>query len=66
MVNPTKIIRINGRVHHKLKLVCVKFEIKMEDLATAIIENGLKDEQNLNMIVEAIKSKRGSIPHKSA
>ena len=50
-----KPVLVKAALHRQLKRVCFNHEVKLQDLANAIIESVLNEEKELTSIVEKLK-----------
>jgi hypothetical protein len=50
-----KPVLVKAGLHRQLKRICFNHDVKLQDLADAIIENVLNDEKKLTLIIEKLK-----------
>lgn len=50
-----KPVLVKAALHRQLKRICFNYDVKLQDLADAIIESVLNDEKKLTLIVEKLK-----------
>lgn len=50
-----KPVLVKASLHRQLKRVCFNYDVKLQDLADAIIESVLNEEKKLALIVEKLK-----------
>jgi len=56
--NKYKPVEIRGTLHHTLKLKALAKEVLLRDLASAIIEAGLADEQLIDKLISQLTNQR--------
>jgi len=50
-----KPVLVKAGLHRQLKRVCFNYDVKLQDLADAILESVLNDEKKLASIIEKLK-----------
>ena len=50
-----KPVLVKATLHRQLKRVCFNYDVKLQDLADAIIESVLNEEKKLTSIIEKLK-----------
>lgn len=48
-------VLVKASLHRQLKRICFNQDVKLQDLANAIIESVLNDEKKLTLIIEKLK-----------
>lgn len=48
-------VLVKASLHRQLKRICFNQDVKLQDLANAIIETVLNDEKKLTLIIEKLK-----------
>lgn len=51
-----KYLKINGRVHHRIKVLALEYGIEMRVLANAMLESVLEDESRLAELVTRLEA----------
>jgi len=58
MLHPNEVrkpVLVKASLHRQLKRICFNHDLKLQDLADAIIENVLNDEKKLTSVTEKLK-----------
>ena len=58
MLRPDEVrkpVLVKATLHRQLKRICFNHDVKLQDLADAIIESVLKEEKTLTSIIEQLK-----------
>jgi len=50
-----KPVLVKAGLHRQLKRVCFNYDVKLQDLADAILESVLKEEKKLILVIEKLK-----------
>ena len=50
-----KPVLVKAGLHRQLKRICFNYDVKLQDLADAIIESVLNEEKKLTSIIEKLK-----------